>query len=376
MSDSGDAGTMAASTETGIDRWVRPEIAALSAYQVADATGMIKLDAMENPYSWPEDLTEAWLERLRGAALNRYPDPQARQLKSRLQATMGIPEQAGVLLGNGSDELIQMIALTVGLPGRVVLSVEPGFVMYRLIAAVAGMTYVGVDLRSDDFSLDLAAVVTAMRKYEPAVVFLACPNNPTGNLFDPESIQEVIAQAPGLVVIDEAYAPFTDFSFMPRAGAHANVLVMRTVSKMGLAGLRLGYLAGPRSWITQIDKARLPYNINVMTQISADFALANLSEFESQTERIRMQRARLQEALRAVGSLTVFPSEANFILFRTRPGQADRIHAELKKRGILIKNLSQSAGVLRDCLRVTVGLPEENDAFVDALRHMGLGHAD
>jgi histidinol-phosphate aminotransferase len=227
---------------------------------------------------------------LHDADVNRYPDPRAQQLTQQLRSAMQIPPAAGVLLGNGSDEIIQMLALALGGQGRTVLSVEPSFVMYRMIAAFSGLEYVGVPLTADDFALDESAMLAAIEEYEPALLFLAYPNNPTGNLFDLAAIERIIRAAPGLVVIDEAYAPFTDATFLPRLGEFDNMVVMRTVSKMGLAGLRLGLLAGPQAWIEQIDKTRLPYNINVLTQLSADFALRHKAVFDAQTESIRSMR--------------------------------------------------------------------------------------
>jgi histidinol-phosphate aminotransferase len=346
---------------------VRPEIRALSAYHVPDASGLIKLDAMENPYPWPDALKAEWLETLRTAELNRYPDPQGRAVQAALRAAMGIPPDMGLLLGNGSDELIQMLALTVAGPGRTVLSVDPGFVMYRMIALFAGMDYVGVPLATGDFALDLPAVLAALERHRPALTYIAYPNNPTGNLFDPAAIEQIIAAAPGLVIVDEAYAPFTDASFLPRLGEWPNLLVMRTVSKMGLAGLRLGYLAGPPEWLTEIDKTRLPYNINVLTQASAAFALAHKDVLDAQTAAIRAERARLFEALEAIPGLHPFPSEANFILTRLPAGRATPTFQALKGRGVLVKNLHGAHPLLADCLRITVGTPQENAAFLTAL---------
>jgi len=349
------------------DQLVRPEIRALRAYQVPDAAGLIKLDAMENPYVWPEGLKSEWLETLRGAELNRYPDPRGRILCDALRESMGIPRDMGLLLGNGSDELIQMLALTLAKPGRKVLSVDPGFVMYRMIALISGMDYLGVPLRADDFALDLPAVLEAIDRERPALIFIAYPNNPTGNLFDAEAVAAIIEAAPGLVIVDEAYSPFTDASFMSRLGDWPNLLVMRTVSKMGLAGLRLGYLAGPADWLAEIDKTRLPYNINVLTQASAAFALRHKAVLDGQTRAIRAERVRLFDALTAIPGVSPFPSDANFILLRLPAGTADTGFAALKERGVLVKNLNGSHPLLADCLRVTVGTPEENRAFLTAL---------
>ncbi|MEN8174970.1 MAG: histidinol-phosphate transaminase [Pseudomonadota bacterium] len=351
-----------------VKRWVRPEIGAMHAYAVADATGMVKLDAMENPYAWPPALREDWSRLLQGTDVNRYPDPRAGELTRVLRDAMQVPPGAEVLLGNGSDEIIQMLAMTLGGPGRTLVSVDPGFVMYRLIAAFTGMAYHGVALDGSDFGLDADALLQAIRETEPALVFLAYPNNPTGNLFDAGLIEQVIESAPGLVVIDEAYAPFTDASFMPRVDEFANLAVMRTLSKMGLAGLRLGLLAGRPSLIREVDKTRLPYNINTLTQRSASFALEHLEIFDAQTGTIRHDRELLYGALAEIDGITPYPSAANFILFRCPAGRGPGIFEGLKQRNVLIKNLDGSHALLRDCLRVTVGTPQENDRFQQALK--------
>ena len=349
-----------------IAQWVRPEIRALAAYHVPPAGNYIKLDAMENPYHWPAAMVAEWQTRLAQVELNRYPDPSATQLKARLAEAMDVPAGMELLLGNGSDEIIQMIVMALAGPGRVVLAPEPSFVMYKMIATFVGMDYVGVPL-ADDFCLDREAMLAAIAKHRPAVVFLAYPNNPTGNLFDAEAVQAVLEAAPGLVVVDEAYAAFADASFMARLGEYDNLVVMRTVSKMGLAGLRLGLLAGPKAWLEEFDKLRLPYNINVLTQESADFALAHREVLDEQTRQISRDRESLFAALAAMDGITPFPSRANFILFRVE-GDADAVFASLKAQGVLIKNLNPAGGPLSGCLRVTVGTPDENAAFLQALQ--------
>lgn len=354
---------------TKVQYWIRPEIQSLSAYHVPDPGKMVKLDAMENPYSLPEDIKGKWLEILRDVELNRYPDPAARSLTEQLRTAMQVPAEAKIILGNGSDELIQIILMAVAKNDRVVLSVEPSFVMYKMIAAYTDMQYVGVPL-NEDFSLNETALLSAIEAQQPAVIFLAYPNNPTGNLFDESVIEKVIQRAPGLVVIDEAYHAFAERSYMAKVLDYDNVVVMRTVSKLGLAGLRLGLLAGSEDWLNEFDKVRLPYNINVLTQTTAEFALAHKEIFDSQTVEIRKERTELFNALHAIEGLVVYPSSANFILFRTPEGMADQIFNGLKAQAVLIKNLNPSGGSLKDCLRVTVGKPEENAAFLDALKNV------
>ena len=378
------------SSNDNVTRWVRPEIRALSAYHVPDSGDFIKLDAMENPYHWPETMVEQWLAILGETELNRYPNSSPAGLKKSLAQAMGVPADVEILLGNGSDELIQMIAMALALPGRKVLAPEPSFVMYKMIATLSGMDYVGVPLLSnavedssneaENFGLDLQAMLEAIKEHQPAVVFLAYPNNPTGNLFDRDAVKAIIEASPGLVVVDEAYHAFAGDSFMTELGAgkgsgaekYDNLVVMRTVSKMGLAGLRLGLLAGPSAWLAEFDKVRLPYNINVLTQRSAEFALANREILDRQTRKICIDREKLMQDLEAIKGICPFSSRANFILFRvsvTGGKNATEVFGSLKAQGVLIKNLSAAGGLLQDCLRVTVGMPEENEAFLSALKN-------
>jgi histidinol-phosphate aminotransferase len=342
---------------------IRADIRELKAYPVPDSTGMVKLDAMENPYRLPPELRGRLARLVEEAALNRYPDAAAPALKARLRRAFGVPDGMELLLGNGSDELIQMLALAARKPD-VVLGVEPSFVMFRMIATFAGAPYVGVDLR-DDYSLDIEKLLAAVERHRPGLVFIAYPNNPTGNLFDAGLIERIIDAAPGLVVIDEAYHAFAGHSFLPRLARHPNLLVMRTLSKLGLAGLRLGVLIGPPRWIGELDKLRLPYNVNTLTQLIAAEVLEHDSVLTEQAAAIKLERGRLLRELQRVSGVTAYPSDANFILFKI--SQAGRVFEALKRRGVLIKNLHGSHRLLADCLRVTVGTPDENTAFLSAL---------
>ena len=352
--------------EKKISRLIRPEIRALKAYRVPDATGLIKLDAMENPYSWPEAVKREWLNTLQQVALNRYPDPDARRLCERLRAALGVPQGMELVLGNGSDELIQVILMAVSKPGAVALAPTPTFVMYEMIATFFDMKFVGVPL-TQDFSLDMPAMAKAMAAQKPAVIFISYPNNPTANLFAREDIVSLIEQAPGLVVVDEAYYAFAGESFMSELGKHDNLLVMRTLSKQGLAGLRLGVLAGPAVWLEEFNKVRLPYNVGSLTQASSEFALTRLALLDEQAKQIREDREKLFRALTRLPGVRAWPSQANFILFRIEKRDADEVFEGLRTRGVLIKNLNSSGGMLKGCLRVTVGTPDENAAFLSAL---------
>lgn len=347
---------------------LRPEVLTLSAYHVQDASGLVKLDAMENPYQWPDEMVAEWLDKLRSQGVNRYPDPAADRLRAGLRVANALPEGVELMLGNGSDELIQIILMAVA-QDAVVLAPQPTFVMYRQIAISLGLRFVGVALKPEDFALDMDAMRTAIAQHAPKVIFLAYPNNPTGNAFAAEDVLEILRIAPGLVVVDEAYAPFTDGTFMPKLAEFPNLLVMRTLSKLGLAGLRLGFLVGHPAWIGQLDKLRLPYNINVLTQLTAEFALSKQAVFDAQVGWIRRDRELMAEQLRRL-PVKVFPSQANFLTFRPLLKNADDVFEGLKAAGVLIKNLNPSAGLLANCLRVTVGNPEENQRFVEVLTGM------
>ncbi len=343
---------------------IRPEIRSLKGYQVPDASGMLKLDAMENPYRLPAELTSEIAARVAAAPLNRYPDASGRELKAQLTTTMGIPTGMQIVLGNGSDELIQMLALAVARPGAVMMGLEPSFVMFSMIAKFAGMQYVGVPLNAD-FTIDGEAMLAAIERHKPALIFIAYPNNPTGNLFDADIIARVIAAAPGLVVVDEAYHAFAGASFMPRLGEFPNLLVMRTLSKLGLAGLRLGLLVGHGAVLDHVDKVRLPYNVNVLTQMVASLVLRHGDVLQGQAQAIVSERASLLSRLRGMAGVKAHASEANFILFSVTGAGA--VYNRLKQRAVLIKNLDGAHPLLAGCLRVTVGTPVENAQFLDAL---------
>ena len=344
---------------------IREEIRALGAYHVPDSSGMVKLDAMENPYRLPAEVRSRIARIVADAEINRYPDAGASRLKARLRESLALPEGMDVLLGNGSDEIIQMLMMAIARPGATVMGLEPAFVMFRMIAAFCGLGFVSVPLDAR-FQLDAERTVRAIEEHRPALIFIAYPNNPTGNLFDEAAIDGVIAAAPGLVVIDEAYHAFAKRTYAGRLARHPNLLVMRTLSKSGLAGLRLGLIAGAREWLSHVDKVRLPYNVSVLTQLVAEEVLQHQSLLDEQAAAIVSERSRLYEVLARDSRTTPFPSDANFILFRT--GAAERTFNGLKQRGVLVKNLHGSHPALEGCLRVTVGTRDENDRFLAALR--------
>ncbi len=347
---------------------IRAEISALSAYHVQHSAGLIKLDAMENPYRFPSSLQDALLARLATASLNRYPSADAPDLKAAIRHAMNIPNELDILLGNGSDEIIQIIAMALAKPGATLLSIEPAFVMFKMIATFCGLNYVGVPLTTD-FEIDVEAMLVAIQRDHPAVTFIAYPNNPTGNLFSRDAIARIISaceQHHGLVVVDEAYFAFSSESFLPDIVHYPNVVLMRTVSKLGLAGARLGMLIGDRRWLQEFDKLRLPYNINILTQTAVTFAMAHYDALLAQARLITDERTRLAEALSALPGIHVFPSQANFLLIRV--DDATRVFSTFVSRKILVKNPSQSHTLLSNTLRLTVGTPDENDAMISALQ--------
>lgn len=346
---------------------IRAEISALSAYHVQPSAGFIKLDAMENPYDFPAHLQDALLARLSKASLNRYPSADATELKTAIRDAMNIPAELDILFGNGSDEIIQIIAMALAKPGATLLSVEPAFVMFKMIATFCGLKYVGVPLKPD-FEIDVEAMLAAIAREKPAVIFIAYPNNPTGNLFARDAIERIIIACEknnGLVVIDEAYFAFSHESFLHDIAKYPNVVLMRTVSKLGLAGARLGMLIGPRNWLQEFDKLRLPYNINVLTQAAATFAMEHYDALLSQATLITAERTRLALSLRTIPGIKVFPSQANFLLIRVT--DASRVFSALLSRKILVKNPSASHALLANTLRLTIGTSTENDAMISAL---------
>jgi histidinol-phosphate aminotransferase len=346
---------------------VRPEIQALAAYAVPKAEGMVKLDAMENPYAVPAPVRARMEAALARVAVNRYPDGSADATRQALRRALGIPAGLEVLLGNGSDELIQIVTSTLASPGATMLAPEPSFVMYHRSALFAGMRFVGVSLKPD-FGLDRPAMLAAIEREQPALVFIAYPNNPTGNLFAREDIEAILSAAPGLVVVDEAYYVFSDASFLPEVARHANLLLIRTVSKVGMAGLRLGYAIGAPEWMAELDKVRPPYNVNALTQAAAVELLADTAWIGEQAKAIRSERSRIETALERLPGTAVFPTQTNFVLVRVH--DANAVFEGLKARRILVKNVNGWHPLLAHCLRITIGTPEENDVLLAACNEL------
>ena len=344
---------------------VREDILALQGYHVTPAAGMVKLDAMESPYRLPGPLRDELGKRLGEVAINRYPDPLAPRLKEKLRAAMAIPAGLDILLGNGSDEILQLVSLALARPGATVLSLEPSFSMYRICAAFAGMRYAGVPLNGD-FTLDEAALMRAVDAHRPALTWVSYPNNPTGNLFPRDAILRLLDRSPGLVVVDEAYFPFSGgATLLDRVGKHPNLLLVRTLSKLGLAGLRLGLAVGTADWIAELEKLRLPYNVNALTACAAEFVLDHHEVLAGQAQAIVADRSRIEAGLDKLQGVTRFASATNFVLVRV--AGAGAVFERLKARGILVRNLHGSHPLLENCLRLTVGTPDENHLLLEAL---------
>jgi histidinol-phosphate aminotransferase len=351
------------------DKVIRPEIRAMHAYPVADAAGLVKLDLMESPYGLPPELAAEIGRIVSQLSLNRYPVPTAQKLRALIKEVMQVPAGCEVLLGNGSDECIQYITASIAREGAVVMAPSPSFVMFSMHAFFYRLRFVGLPLR-EDFTLDIEAFLAAMAKERPALVWIAYPNNPTGNAFPLADIERILRAAPGLVVIDEAYQPFAGGTFMPRLAEFENLVVMRTVSKIGMAGLRLGYVCGRPEWIDAFNKTRSPFNINVVTEAVAVKLLESKAVLDEQAGRVLAERERLRPELERLPGIRIYPSVANFFLARIEgpAGAGTRVYESLRAQGVLVRNFDGGLPALENCLRLTVGSPEENRILIAGLR--------
>lgn len=352
-----------------VRRAVSPVVRQMAAYPVADADGFLKLDAMENPYEFSAELRAALGARLAALPVNRYPVPSYTPLKASIQKAFNIPTGFPVVVGNGSDELISMLALAVRGCGPI-LAPSPSFVMYEIGARLTGNRYVGVAL-DERFQLRLSAMLQAIEKHRPALVYLAYPNNPTGASFDRAAVRAIIEAAPGLVVVDEAYQPFAGETWMNDLPSHPNLVVMRTVSKIGLAGIRIGYLSAAPEITAELEKVRPPYNISVLDAEAALFALEHKDVLDKQAGLLVQARSQLLKALGELPGVTAFESATNFVLARVPDGQV--MHQSLLERKILVRNVGKMHPLLSNCLRLTVSTPAENDQLLAAMKSILVG---
>lgn len=349
---------------TFIEQWLRSDIKNIDAYHVPVSKDMIKLDAMESPFGVPEDLKVEFLKCIEQSEVNRYPEADPSPLKDTLRSLMDIPDEFGILLGNGSDELIQLLALACS-KDDLIMSFEPSFVMYELVSKYVNLEYFGVQLDSN-FDINLNDALLIIEREKPKIIFIAYPNNPTGNCFDYDAIIEIIKSTNSMVILDEAYYAYSDKSFLSEISNFPNLLVLRTISKIGFAGLRLGLLIGDQETIAQLNKLRLPYNINALTQTSANFLLQDKQRIINNAQIIIEERRRLAHELSLFSKFKVYPSQTNFILVHSE--DVHSLHTALKENGILIKGFPKGSK-LSDFIRISVSEPVENNILIDAIRN-------
>ncbi len=344
-----------------IKNLVRHNIRNLRAYQAEEIPYRVKLDANESPYSAMSGQRSAISFKKNLQALNRYPDPQATSLRKLMAKELKVKPE-NIMHGNGSDELIYYIITTFGGP---VLYPVPTFSMYGLISQALGEKKIEIPL-DEEFDLNTEEFITTIKKRNPKVIFLSSPNNPTGNCFSGERILKIIKQSKGLVIVDEAYQPFSDKkSFIPLITKYKNLVILRTLSKIGLAGLRVGFMIAGADIINEVNKVRLPFNVNSLSQKVAAEALQNKKQMRSDIRLIISERKRLFKEMGRLDKIIPYQTNANFILFKV--SGADKVFKGLLKKGVLIRNMS---GAVEDCLRVTVGTPKENSAFLKALKQL------
>lgn len=345
-----------------IESRVKEGIRNLRAYSVPHYSTTVRLDGNESPFSLPPEVREEVERALKGVEINRYPDPGAESLREKISRASNFPLE-GILLGNGSDELIGMLITTFsGGTGRVLYPV-PTFSMYGISGRALGMETLEVEL-NDDFDIDIEAAIGMIEENDPDLIFLASPNNPTGNMFSADKIGEIISQSRGVVVVDEAYSDFSGHTFLPLIEDHGNLVILRTLSKVGFAGIRLGILYARGDLVREINKVRYPYNINSLSQAVAGVVLENHEFVNENIQLIVRERERVYKSMSDMRGVEPYHSDANFILFKV--SEADSIFKALIERDILIRNFNKP-GRLENCMRVTIGTPEENDCFLRAL---------
>ncbi len=343
----------------------REKVKSLKAYHVDTVDCEVKLHANENPYEPPEELLRAFQEKLQTFHLNRYPDPDSTVLKQAISKRVGV-SSSQLVVGNGSDELIQLILQIFCDEGDAIAFPDPTFAMYGIIAKGLGLNPQTLPL-NDRWNFEADSFLKILKDIKARVVFFSYPNNPTGNCFSEKEIQKVIEHFPGIVVLDEAYYDFAQKTFVEEMARHNNLILLRSLSKIGLAALRIGFgVADPRI-IEQINKVRLPYNANTISQAFAAQVLNDFTPVQKQIDTILKERNRLMDALSKIEALTVFPSHSNFILFRVdKPGC--NVFRKLVENGILIRDLGAHPR-LNHCFRVTLGTQEENDRFLRQLKN-------
>jgi histidinol-phosphate aminotransferase len=347
--------------------YIKENIKNLVPYEVPQINCPIKLDANENPYDLPADFKERIKKILDSIEFNRYPDPTCKDLRTVLSHRLRVRDDQ-ILIGNGSDELIQSILLTFGGKKRRVIYPVPTFGMYKILAKITECEIVEIPLLSNDFDLNEEEIIQATKANDFSIVFLSYPNNPTSNCFSEEKIKKILVESNGLVVIDEAYFEFSGKTNIQYIHEFENLLVLRTFSKaFSMAALRIGYLIGQSSVVKEISKVKLPYNVGTFPQAVAYTLLLEAPSLENKIKTILLERRRLFSFLSKFPQINLFPTEANFILFKTKDVSADHLYSYLLCQGILIRNLSKEP-LLTNCLRLTVGTPQENGRFMEVIK--------
>ena len=343
---------------------IQRNVLSLEPYHVEDNDCEIKLHANENPFPPSKELLDLFSASLQKLQLNRYPDPDSKALKDSIANRLDIKTER-LVIGNGSDEIILFLLQVFCQEGDTIIFPEPTFAMYSIIAQSLSIKSASISLDSQwNFNAD--ALLRSAEENNSRIIFLSYPNNPTGNCFSDIQVQKVIESFQGIVVIDEAYHDFSRKSFINQIEEHNNLVVLRSLSKIGLAALRVGFGVADPLVINEINKVRLPYNSNTISQTFAEHLTTNFEAVQEQIDSIVDERHRLLGELQKIKSVTAFPSDSNFILFKTEKS-ANNIFTYLSKNGILVRNLS-SHPKLNNCLRVTVGTKNENDRFLSKLK--------
>jgi len=354
-------------------RHVKPAVRALQAYTLAARRAPVKVNQNENPFELPEAVKKRVLERAMERPWGRYPDFDPRELTTALARYAGWRPD-GVLAGNGSNELIEALLLVTVGPGTRLVIPEPTFTLYALLASILGGAAVRVPL-GPELEYDAEALARARRENEAALTIVCSPNNPTGGVLALDHVERLCAEGDGLVVVDEAYHEFAGQSAVPLLADHDNLVVLRTFSKaMALAGLRVGYLLASPEIVREVDKARLPYNVNFFSQMAALAALEDASALAANVARLVRLREGLLAELQKVSGVRAYPSRANFILFALAGREPREVFESLYAAGVLVRDVSAYPRLGR-CLRVSVGSEEENATFLAALRRALAGEA-
>lgn len=345
---------------------IREEVLNQKAYSASEISCPIKLDANESPCDLSPSLKSKIIEGIKKVPLNRYPEPGSPELRTKFAKLYGVTSEM-LLVGNGSDELIQILLIALQRQVSSIMIPTPTFAMYKILALNTGHEVIEVPL-DKQFDLDVDSMLETMEAKFPNLIFLSYPNNPTGNCFDPGRIEAILKETDGIVVVDEAYFYFSGKTFLSYLDKYENLVILRTLSKVGLAAMRIGILISTPPLIHELNKVRLPYNLNTLSQITARLYIDNEAEFQKQADKVVSRRDELFAELKKIDGIKLYPSDANFILFSCS-FDTDSVYYSLIEKGILIKKFNTPV-ILKNCIRVTIGTREENGEFLKALRNI------